>query len=104
MRGNEPEQLKKTTTMKTKIIKLTLDGFHGLITHSVKAEIVLASGGTDGEPAEYFATIAPSAARKFACRVKGCTCGESMPDSFTLDAYDHDAAQTTVNGNYPSRR
>ena len=55
-----------------------------------------------GEALMYDVQIAPSAAKKFACRAKGCTCGESMPEYFTADGYDYAANEVTVNGNYPS--
>ena len=87
----------KTTT---KTIDLTLNGFHGYITHRVRAVFAMIDDGTEDA---YSVTITPSAAKKFACRSSDCTCGEGMPEEFECDAYDFEHADVTIKGNYPQR-
>lgn len=92
-----------TTSAKpiAKIISLTLNGFHGYQSHNVRAIFEQISG--EGEALEYQVSIKPTAARKFECRSKDCTCGESMPEFFTADGWDFDHSEITVNGAYPQR-
>lgn len=87
----------------TKIVKLTLNGFHGYQSHNVRANWSQISDEDQGEALEYQVEIADSAARKFKCKSNDCTCGEGMPTSFIADWYDFDAAEVTINGNYPQR-
>ena len=91
-----------TTKPVTKLIKLTLNGFHGYQSHNVRATFAQISDDNQGEALEYQVEIADSAARKFAC-TGDCTCGEGMPTEFECDDYDFDAADITINGNYPQR-
>ncbi len=96
----------------TKIISLTLNGFHGYQTHNVRATFTRRAGVeaeltpfgySDEEEAGYDVTITESAARKFACKNSDCRCGEHMPTEFVCDDFDFNAADITVKGNYPQR-
>lgn len=80
----------------TKIINLTLNGFHGYQSHSVRASFAAHEDG-------YAVSITESAAAKFRCRSSDCRCGEHMPTEFTCDEWDFDHAEVTVRGNYPQR-
>lgn len=113
----------------TKIIKLTLNGFHGFESHNVRATFTpreeVATGGypyeqnqhafdesvpafilnwfPDEEDQHAFdVTISESAARKFSCR-GGCTCGEGINTEFGCDQIDFDTASIELIGNYPQR-
>lgn len=94
-----------TTTAKpvTKIVELTLNGFHGYQTHRVRASFVPALPEWQDVKGDYIVTITESAARKFACRISDCRCGEGVPTEFECDEYDFEHADITVNGNYPQR-
>ena len=87
----------------TKIVELTLNGFHGYQSHNVRATFTRREAGYEGEEAGYDVTITESASRKFACKSGDCRCGEGMPTEFICDDYDFDAADITVEGNYPQR-
>lgn len=100
-----------TTKPVTKLIELTLNGFHGYQSHNVRATFTRLEavegvetpyGFCEGAEAGYDVTITESAARKFAC-TGDCTCGEGMPTSFIADWYDFDAGEVLINGNYPQR-
>lgn len=101
-----------TTTAKpiTKIIDLTLNGFHGFQSRSVRATFTRREAVEGGwtpygldkpEEAGYIVTIAHSAASKFACASPDCCCRESMPTKFACDEYDFEHADITLKGNYP---
>ena len=96
----------------TKIIRLTLNGFHGYQSHNVRASFTRRAGVeadltpfgySDEVEAGYDVTITDSAACKFACKSSDCRCGESMPTAFFCDDFDFDADEITVSGNYPQR-
>jgi hypothetical protein len=96
----------------TKIVNLTLNGFHGYQSHNVRATFARRAGVeatltpfgfTEEEESGYDVTITESAARKFGCKCSDCRCGERMPTAFVCDDYDFDASDLTVNGNYPQR-
>lgn len=102
--------MKTQTTTTTKIISLTLNGFHGYQSHNVRASFTRRAGVeadltpfgySDDTEAGYDVTITDSAARKYACKSTDCRCGESMPTAFSCDAYDFGAAEITINGKYP---
>lgn len=84
----------------TKIIELTLNGFHGYQSHNVRATFTPADPKWQDVSGDYIVSITESAARKFACKCSDCTCGEGMPTEFECDAYDFEQADVTVNGNY----
>lgn len=89
----------------TKIVELTLNGFHGYQSHRVRATFAPSKlynswGEEIGDG--YVATITESAARKFACRGE-CTCGEGVPTKFECDDYDFETGEITLDGNYPQR-
>lgn len=95
----------------TKIIKLTLNGFHGYQSHNVRATFsrragveaeLTPFGYTEEEESGYDVTITESAARKFSCRCE-CTCGEGVPTEFQCDEYDFEHGEITLNGNYPQQ-
>ena len=91
----------------TKIIKLTLNGFHGYQTHNVKAQFTPRPVSKDGlsfsETNEngFYVKIAQSAADKFFCRSKECLCGEGVPTDFDCDFYDFAVGSVQIKGIYP---
>jgi len=98
-----------TTKPVTKIVVLTLNGFHGYQSHNVRATFTRREAGdgfetpygfSEGEEAGYDVTITESAARKFAC-TGDCRCGEGMPTEFFCDEYDFEHGDITIKGNYP---
>ena len=72
----------------TKIIELTLNGFHGYRTHNVRAKFTPRPVSKDGlsfsEKNEngFYVKIAQSAADKFLCPSKDCLCGDGVPTQF----------------------
>jgi hypothetical protein len=89
----------------TKIVEITLNGFHGYQSHNVRATFTPTKrynswGDEIGDG--YDVTITESAARKFSCRGE-CTCGEGVPTEFECDEYDFEHGDITLNGNYPQR-
>ena len=100
----KPHPMDSTTTAPlTKIVSLTLNGFHGFQSHKVRATFTPTNrynswGESVGDG--YAVSITESAARKFSCRGE-CTCGEGVPTEFDCDEYDFEHGEITIKGNYP---
>jgi hypothetical protein len=96
----------------TKVVSLTLNGFHGYQSHNVRASFTHRDaiegyetpyGYAEGEKARYEVAITESAAQKFACNMSDCRCGEGIPTEFPCDEYEFENRMITLNGNYPQR-
>lgn len=98
-------------TQITKIIAMTLNGFHGYQTSNVRATFLKLPEMDNEErhdlgyraDAAWEVEITESAARKFACTASDCRCGEGVPITFTCDQYDFDSGTITLRGSYPQR-
>ena len=101
-----------TTT--TKLMTVTLNGFHGYESHKCRVEI---RDNPDfvADPADRFdrmqsvkflGSLAPSAAKKFGCVCAECCCGEGLDSTneFGLDEVDLEFGTVEIRGNYPQNR
>jgi hypothetical protein len=82
-------------------LKITLNGFHGFQTHSVRGTMSKQIGGNYGETEGFQIELTKSGAAKFACQISDSKCDESLPESFWVPKNQVSGNEVSVSGNYP---